>query len=54
MKNFSSTKMVDECGTLFPLNGNTVLYQLQVRNFLIIQGKGQDKRIGLKKTLRKV
>ena len=50
MENLTAQKWVNECGILFPIDGNTVLYQtLGSGVFELYQGKGQDKRIGLKK-----
>lgn len=49
MKNLVAQKWIDECGTLFPIDGNTVLYPTPGSGiFELYQGKGQDKRIGLK------
>lgn len=50
MKNLIAQKWVNECGILFPIDENTVLYQTPGSGvFELYQGKGQDKRIGLKK-----
>ena len=47
MKNLVAQKWIDECGTLFPIDGNTVLYPTPGSGiFELYQGKGQDKRIG--------
>lgn len=54
MKNLVAQKWIDECGTLFPIDGNTVLYPTPGSGiFELYQGKGQDKRIGLKKLSEK-
>lgn len=52
MKNLVAQKWIDECGTLFPIDGNTVLYPSS-GIFELYQGKGQDKRVGLKKLSEK-
>ena len=54
MKNLVAQKWIDECGTLFPIDGNTVLYPTPGSGiFELYQGKGRDKRIGLKKLSEK-
>lgn len=54
MKNLVAQKWIDECGTLFPIDGNTVLYPTPGSGiFELYQGKSQDKRIGLKKLSEK-
>lgn len=54
MKNLVAQKWIDECGILFPIDGNTILYQTPGSGiFELYQGKGQDRRIGLKKLCEK-
>ena len=54
MKNLVAQKWIDECGTLFPIDGNTILYPTPGPGiFELYQGKGQDKRIGLRRLSEK-
>lgn len=54
MEKLVAQKWIDECGTLFPIDGNTVLYPTPGPGvFELYQGVGQDKRIGLKKLSEK-
>lgn len=54
MKNLVAQKWINECGIMFPIDGNTVLSQTPGPGvFELYQGLGQDKRIGLKKLCEK-